>query len=142
MVPIPPKCLLFSLKKSLLKQQQQQQNQNKPYLKYFMVVFRISHRRCPIKNGVLKNFAKLTGKHLSRSVFFNKVAGQGHTYLNKPSAFSSRFFKYVRSRPTTLSKKRLQHRCAPVNFAKITRIPFYKTTPVDCFCMFDDSLTS
>ena len=25
--------------------------------------------------SVLKNFAKLTGKHLCRSLFFNKVAG-------------------------------------------------------------------
>ena len=27
--------------------------------------------------GVLRNFAKFTGKHLSQSLFFNKVAGQG-----------------------------------------------------------------
>ena len=30
---------------------------------------------CSIKKGVLKNFAKLTGKHLYHSCFFNKVAG-------------------------------------------------------------------
>ena len=28
------------------------------------------------KNGVLKNFAKFTGKHLRQSLFLNKVAGQ------------------------------------------------------------------
>ena len=27
------------------------------------------------KKGVLKNFAKFTGKHLCQSLFFNKVAG-------------------------------------------------------------------
>ena len=27
------------------------------------------------KEGVLKNFAKFTGKHLSQGLFFNKVAG-------------------------------------------------------------------
>ena len=27
------------------------------------------------KNGVLRNFAKFTGKHLYHSLFFNKVAG-------------------------------------------------------------------
>ena len=27
------------------------------------------------KKGVLKNFAKFTGKHLCRSLFFNKVTG-------------------------------------------------------------------
>ena len=39
------------------------------------------------KKGVLKNFAKLTGEHLSVSLFVNKVAGW---------------------RPATLLKKRLQ----------------------------------
>ena len=28
-----------------------------------------------IKQGVLKNLAKFTGKHLCQSLFFNKVAG-------------------------------------------------------------------
>ena len=50
-----------------------------------------SHRRCSIKKGVLKNFSKLTGKHLCQSLFFNKV-----TDLRL--------------------KKKLWHR--PVNFAK------------------------
>ena len=35
---------------------------------------RSSHRRCSIKIGVLKNFAKLTGKRLCQRLFFNKVA--------------------------------------------------------------------
>ena len=33
---------------------------------------RSSHRRRSVKNGVLKNFVKLTGKHLCQSLFFNK----------------------------------------------------------------------
>ena len=37
--------------------------------------FRTSQQRCSIKKGVLKNFAKLTGKQLCQSLFFNKVAG-------------------------------------------------------------------
>ena len=28
-----------------------------------------------MKKGVLRNFAKLTGKHLCQSLFFNRVAG-------------------------------------------------------------------
>ena len=48
--------------------------------------FRSSHQRCSIKIGVLKNFAKLTEKHLWQSLFFSKVAGL---------------------RPATLFKKRL-----------------------------------
>ena len=54
--------------------------------------------------GVLRNFAKFTGKQLCQSLFFNKVAG--------------------RLRPTTLLKKRLWHRCFPVNFEKFLRTPF------------------
>ena len=30
---------------------------------------------CSMKKCVLRNFAKLTGKHLCQSLFFNKVAG-------------------------------------------------------------------
>ena len=56
-----------------------------------------------------KKFAKFTGKHLYQSLFFNKVAGQ---------------------RPATLLKKRLWHRCFPVNFAKFARNLFCSTHPV------------
>ena len=52
---------------------------------------------------VLENFAKFTGKHLCQSLFFNKVAGL---------------------RPATLLKKRLWHRCFPVNFAKFLRTSY------------------
>ena len=36
---------------------------------------RSCHQRCPIKKGILKNFAKFTGKHQWQSLFLNKVAG-------------------------------------------------------------------
>ena len=65
---------------------------------YPLVIARSSHQRCSMKKGVLRNFTKFTGKHLCRSLFFNKVA--------------------------TLLKKRLWHRCFPVNFAKFFRTPF------------------
>ena len=39
-----------------------------------LAVFRSSHQRCSIKKGVLRNFAKFTGKHLCQRLFFNKVA--------------------------------------------------------------------
>ena len=41
----------------------------------FSVKGRSSHRRCSVRKGVLRNFAKFTGKHLCQSLFFNKVAG-------------------------------------------------------------------
>ena len=76
---------------------------------FCMLVFmsRSSHRRCSVRKGVLRNFAKFTGKHLCQSLFFNKVAGL---------------------RPTTLLKKRLRQRCFPVNFAKFLRTPFLQNT--------------
>ena len=36
--------------------------------------YRNNHRRCSVRKGVLRNFAKFTGKHLCQSLFFNKVA--------------------------------------------------------------------
>ena len=65
------------------------------------------------KKGIHRNSAKFTGKHLCQSLFFNKVAGL---------------------RPATLSKKRLWHRCFPVNFAKFLRTPFLQNTSGGCFC--------
>ena len=54
--------------------------------------------------GVLRNFAKFTGKHQCQSLFFSKVASL---------------------RPATLLKKRLWHRSFTVNFAKFLRTPFF-----------------
>ena len=59
------------------------------------------------KKGVLRNFTKLTGKHLRHSLFFNKVAALS---------------------PATLLKKRLWHKCFPVNFVKFQRTPFLHNT--------------
>ena len=56
------------------------------------------------KNGVLKNFANFTGKHLCQSLFLNKVAGL---------------------RPQTLFKKRLWHWCFLVKFTKFLRTPVF-----------------
>ena len=39
---------------------------------------RNTHRRFSTKECVLKNFAKLTGKHLCQSLLFNNVAGLWH----------------------------------------------------------------
>ena len=53
-----------------------------------------SHGRCSIKEGVLKNFAKFTGKHLCQSLFLIKL------------------------------KKRRWYKCFAVNFARFSRTPF------------------
>ena len=66
-------------------------------LKLFTALLRSSHWRCSVKKGVLKNFAKFTGKHLCRSLFLIKL-----------QAFI---------------KKRLLYRCFPVKFAIFPRTP-------------------
>ena len=80
-------------------------------------LLRSSHRRCPIKKCVLKNFAKFTGKHLCQSLLFNKVVGL---------------------RPATLLKKRLRHKCFPVNFAKFLSTRFYRICffPSSCYLIW------
>ena len=68
--------------------------------------YRSSRQRCFIKKVVLKKFAIFTGKYLCRSIFFNKVAG----------LWACNFIK-----------KRLQHRCFPVNIVKFLRAPILRT---------------
>ena len=68
---------------------------------------RSSHQMCSIKIVALKNFTKLTGKHLCLSLFINKVAGL---------------------RPAILLKKTLWYRCFPVNFAKFLSKLFLQNT--------------
>ena len=65
------------------------------------------------KIGVVENFAKFAGKHLCKNLFLNKIAG---------------------FQPATTLKKRLWHRCFPMNFGKFSRTPFYRTSPGNCFC--------
>ena len=57
--------------------------------------------------GVLRNFAKFTGKHMCQRIFLNKVAG----------------LKLVLK-----LKKRLWHSYFPVNFAKFLRTRFLQIT--------------
>ena len=82
--------------------------------KSLLYLTRSSHQRCSMKKGVLKNFTKFTGKHLCQSLIFNKLAVL---------------------RPATLLKKRLWHRCFPVNFVKFLRTPFLQNTSGGCFCL-------
>ena len=77
---------------------------------------RSSHPEVFCKKDVLRSFAKLTGKHLCQSLFFNKVAGLDA---------SKCFMKAEAPRPATLLKKKLRYRYFLVNFAKFLRTPFF-----------------
>ena len=70
--------------------------------------------RCYVKKGVHRNFAKFTGKRLCQSLLFNKAAGWHATLL----------------------KKRLWHRCFPVNFPKFLRTLLLTNTCGGCFWHF------
>ena len=55
---------------------------------------RSSHQRSSVRKGILRNFAKFTGKHLHQSLFFNKVAGLANNFTEKKAlvqAFSCDF---------------------------------------------------
>ena len=49
--------------------------QSKIYDGTFLQRYKSSHRRSSVKKGVLRIFAKFTGKHLCHGLFLNKVAG-------------------------------------------------------------------
>ena len=56
--------------------------ENLPFVKYLISSEAVVQRCC--KKGVLRNFAKFTGKHLCQSLFFNKVAGWGTIFYRIP----------------------------------------------------------
>ena len=66
---------------------------------------RSSHQRCSVRKGVLRNFAKFSGKFLCQIIFLIKLQVSG-------------------LRPATLLKKRLWHGCFPVNFVNFLKTPF------------------
>ena len=70
---------------------------NKNVVTLDALVFRSSSLQMFYKIGVLENFAKFTEKLLCQGLYFNKVAGL---------------------KAGNLFRKRLWHRCFPVNFAK------------------------
>ena len=65
-----------------------------------------NHQRCSVRKDALRNFAKLTGKHLCQRLF-----------MSEPKACN-------------FIKKRACHKCFPINSSK-----FLRTPPGDCFCL-------
>ena len=71
--------------------------------------FRSSHRRCSVKKGALRNFAKLTGKDLWQSLFFNKVAGPWPVTLLKKETLAQAFLcEFCEISKDTFSTEHLQ----------------------------------
>ena len=78
---------------------------------YLFTVFRSSHRRCSIKEGVLEIFANFIGKHLCKGLFFNNVGELRATLLK--GGF-------------------------PVNFSRFLRTPFWQNTSRNCCGIFQN----
>ena len=72
-------------------------------------ISRSSHQRCSVRKGVLRNFAKFTGKYLCQNPFFNKV---------------------VCPRPATSFKKET---LTQVFSCEFLRTPFSRKTSGGCF---------
>ena len=86
----------------------------KPYAKPYgslmeaLAESKSTNRRCSLKKGVLKYFAKFPRKTPVLESLFNKIAGlEAYDFI----------------------KKTLQHRCFPVKLAKFLRTPFFYRTP-------------
>ena len=73
-----------------------------------MKSYRSSRPEVFCEKGVLRNFAKFTGKHLYQSLFFNKVAGL---------------------RPATLFKKETLAQVFCCEFCEISKDTFFYRTP-------------
>ena len=84
----------FNVKLKLLK--------NFNFSQFHEHIFRGNRAQMFFKIGVLKRFANFTGKHLCWSLFLKNLQAEG----------------------LQLHKRRLQHRCFPVKFAKLLRTPF------------------
>ena len=65
---------------------------------------RSSHRRCSVKEGVVKNLQNFTGKHQRWSLFQIKLQAKVCNFI----------------------KRRLQHMCFPVKFRKFLTTPISK----------------
>ena len=71
----------------------------------WIAINKSERQKCSVRKAISQNSQGITCDRVS---LFNKVAGL---------------------RPTTLLKKRLWHRCFPVNFAKFLRKPFSQNAP-------------
>ena len=108
------RCLMFKMVPAFKSRSLKQHQLSVRRTFYYFIIsvkgngkYRSSHQRCSVKKGVPRNFAKFTGKHLCRRLFFNKVAGLGFA---------------------TLLTKNFWYRFFPVNFAKFLRTPFIQNT--------------
>ena len=69
-------------------------------------------------------------------VLQNKFSLKFWNTQRKTPVMESLISKVKGLHPATLFRKKLQHKCFTLNFAKFLRTPFYLTPPHDCFWIF------
>ena len=90
-----------------------------------------------ILNTALKVIINFTKSFLTRNivqkqapeVFCLKRCSQKFDKIHRKTPVGLFLTKVAGLRPATLLKKRLWHRCFPVNFVKLLRTPFLQNTP-------------
>ena len=78
---------------------------------------RSSPRRCSLRKGVLRNFAKFRGKHLCQSLFFNKIIGlmpQVCNFIQKETMAQVFSCKFCEISKNTFFTKQLQENASAV----------------------------
>ena len=85
-----------------------------PFFSLSAIIYRSCRPKVFCKKGVLRNFAKFSGKHLRQSLFFKKDAGS----------------------PASSLIKRLWHKCFSANFTKFF-YEFLQNTSDGCFCNYE-----
>ena len=115
----------FSFKKTIL--------DDKSWLVGFQQAFPLrssrgsrKHLRCSAINffvtEVLRKFAIFIGKHLCQGLFLIKIQA---CFIQKQS-FVLIFNGFYMKQTCNFIKKRLQHKCIPMNIAKFLKTPFFK----------------
>ena len=82
--------------------------------------FRSSRLEVFCRRGVLRNFAKFTGKHLCQSLFLNKFPGLKLATLLKKEALAQVFFYEI----CEISKNTFSYRTPPV--AVFEKLSFFE----------------
>ena len=87
-----------------------------------------SHRKCLVRKNVLRNFGKLTRKHLCQSLFLNKVSGLRPEKLSKKETLAQVFsYEFCK-----ISKKILQNTSGQLTLSISGIFVIFSAETIDC----------
>ena len=104
---------------------------------------RSSRQEVFYEKGVLRNFTKLTGKHLCQSLFFNKVAGLRHrcfpvnfakflrtSFLTEPLWWTFIMKELIKFTIWLLQSRYISYRCFQNLSCTVTILHFYQSPAI------------